>query len=400
VRKGVHFHDGSALTAQDVAYSIARNVQPNGQSPVVGLLGPYLSPKNITTPGAYTVKLQLHAPYGFLPLELGNRYMRVIKSGTTSFTKAIGTGPYKLKSFVPGQTLAVTRNASYWRTPPLLQGIVSENIPSSASLVEALLVGNVDAIESVDFSQVSQIRGSHGHKLIVLPDQYIPSIDFDVLVKPYNDPRVLEAIKLSVNRPQLINTVYQGLATVGYDVPVPSSDPYFGNLPKPEYNPQKAKQLLAAAGYASGLDVKLIVSPVGPSMVEFGEAIAAQLAAAGINMSIQTWPTGTFWNQVWLKAPACTPIYLRRPANEILTYIGSPHGAFNGTHWSNRTFDKELTAALRTASPGRQRADFRVAESIESKSGGNLMPVFAAELAASSTRVQVAPSRVQLLDFS
>src|SRR5215211_7123775 len=126
LRQGVTFHDGTPFTSKDAAYSIGRLLDEDIGSPLFSRLQPSLDPDGIAAPDEQTLVLTLKRPDSLIPLALGARHAMVVKDGTTEFSveTAIGTGPFKVKSFQPGQSWEVEKNASYWEKGlPYLDGI-------------------------------------------------------------------------------------------------------------------------------------------------------------------------------------------------------------------------------------------------------------------------------------
>jgi peptide/nickel transport system substrate-binding protein len=400
LRDGVKFHDDTPVTSQDVVYSIQRNLDPEGTSPVVGLLGPYLSADDVEAVDESTVRLTLSSPYAFIPVALGNRYMRVIKAGADNFDEPVGTGPYVFEAHTPGQSLSVVRNEDYWGETAQFARIDSENIPEASSRVAALMAGNADAVESIDYSQVPTVEDSDDHQLVVLENTYIPAVDLDLSVEPFDDPRVVKAIKLSLDREQLIETVFQGQGSVGYDTPVASSDPRFASdMPEPARDLEEARRLLAEAGYPDGFSHEFFVSPVGPSMLEFGVAVSEQLADAGIDFKVRQWPEATFWDNVWLSKSTSTPIYIRRHPDEILTYLATCEGPWNGTSWCDEDFDAAVEGARSILDEDAQNEEYAAAQRLHSEGGGHLMPAFTHLVAGASQDAPIGTSPISLIDF-
>jgi peptide/nickel transport system substrate-binding protein len=348
-----------------------------------------------------TVLLELSAPYAPLPVALGNRYMRVIKAGTTDFTDPVGTGPYMYEAHTPGQSFTATRNDDYWGTPAPYERIESQNVPDPSSRVEALMASEVDAVETISYAQIPTVEQSDAHELVLLDDQNIPAVDLDLTVEPFNDPRVVEAIKLALDRDQLIETVFNGYGNVGYDTPVPASDPRFPqDLAAPERDLERARDLLAEAGFPDGFETEFFVSEVGPSMREFGAAISQQLSEVGIDFTINQWPEATFWDNVWLSKSTSTPLYIRRHPDEILTYLATCEGPWNGTHWCNEEFDAAVEGARAELDAEAQKEFYATAITLSSQEDGHLIPVTAPLVAATADNAPLGTSVISLIDFA
>src|SRR2546429_4365897 len=169
LRKGVTFHDGSPLTAKDVAYSLRYEMRKEAATYTGSLLRPYLSPGKVRAIDRYTLRLDLDKKFVFVPNVLGIRYSIIFKEGTTDndFLKKtpVGTGPFIFKEFTPGQSFSAVRNPNYWdQGKPYLDEIRMTNIPEEASKFQALLANQADLLAYTDFALTAQLKGDSAHE--------------------------------------------------------------------------------------------------------------------------------------------------------------------------------------------------------------------------------------------
>jgi peptide/nickel transport system substrate-binding protein len=375
LRRGVTFHDGASLTIDDIVYSIQRNLDPKSTSAVAPVLSPYLKPVDVKAVDKSTVQLSLSSPYGFIPQYLGNPFMRVIKKDTTDFTNPVGTGPFVFKSWQPGQSFEATANRNYWGGAPKVD-ISIIGIPDDSARLAALMADDVDVLERLVHTQISTIQKDARFDLYVLKDTTLAVVDMDLKVAPFNDPRVVAALKAAVDREQIVRTAYYGQASIGYDHVIPSSDPMFDtSQPKPVRDVAKAKSLLSQAGHSSGLDLEFIVSPLPNSQLpEVAAALQQQWKEAGINVKLTQWPAATFYDNVWLKKPFYIYPLSRRLPDTTLGYTSITNGRWNATHYSNPEVDKAIEGARATANIDEQKRFYAKAQQLLAAGDGRVIP--------------------------
>lgn len=154
LREGVTWHDGSAFSSKDVVYTIKRWLAPDSGSHVAAFVAPYLDSAGVSAPDANTVVLKLKKPNGTLMQTFGNLpNSAVVKDGTKDFGKtAVGTGPYKLTGWSPGQGWKVVRNDAYWGGAPYLDGINATITPDQSAKVQTALAGSTDVTDPIPVS--------------------------------------------------------------------------------------------------------------------------------------------------------------------------------------------------------------------------------------------------------
>jgi peptide/nickel transport system substrate-binding protein len=398
LRKGVEFHDGSKFTAKDVLYSIRLMIGTGGKaeaSPLVKTLGKILQPDNVKALDDYTVRLTLNEPNVFLLLDLGSRFGCIVKEGFADFSgKAVGTGPFMLQEFTPGQSLTAVRNPHYWANGrPYLDKVVVTNIPDQASKVQTLLADQVDAIDNIDYALAGRLKSSSSHQPIPLNDADWQPVVMDPRKNPvFKDQRVIKAIKMAINRPELVKTVFAGFATVGNDTPIPSSDPYSAGLTPPLHDVAGARSLLKEAGYSKGLDLQeLTVAPLVGSMVNLAVAITQQLSEVGIRVNVKQAPVSTFWDQVWQHNAMYVSDFQRRHPDEIFNLLfvsskGSP-APWSETGLISPELDDAVRRARATTDFAKQKEAYVLVQKILTERDSHLVVAHDARIWGASRKV-------------
>jgi len=290
LRKGVKFHNGDPLTVKDIIFSFDRAREKNNtQKARLRLV------EKIEVIDDYHFKIHFKAPdVTFLPLQ-GNP-MIVSKSyydkvGEDNFKKEpVGTGPYKVVNYVPGEYIDIERFADYWGEKPPAEKVRFLFISEDMTRVSKLKAGEVDFIASVPYTAVPDLENTKGLKLVRSAGGHpTPLIQFATgnPKVPWHDQRVRLALAKAINYDAIIKNIlfdipqrYAVLAPyeIGYD---PDLKPY-------SYDPKKAKELLAEAGYPKGFDLKFYYLMTGraPMIRETVEAIGAYFGEIGVRTEL------------------------------------------------------------------------------------------------------------------
>jgi peptide/nickel transport system substrate-binding protein len=405
LRQGVEFHDGSTMTAKDVVYSLQKSMDPQSGTTFYAQLKDLLKPENITAVDDATVQFKLESPFVFFANPLGTRNARVVKDGATPEQLASapnGTGPFRYESFVAGETFAANRFENYWQEgKPYLDRIEIKNIPESASKLQALLTGDVDLIDNIEYASSKALEGTD-YEALPLKDGAWHGVICDVRVDPFTEPRVIKAMKMAFDRQQVADVVYAGFGSVAADSVIPLSDPYFpADLQPQQRDIDGAKALLAEAGYANGLEIPHpLLTVFGFGTNNLAAVLKEQLAEIGVTITIQE-AGPTFWDTVWMKQPFYIPDFNRRHPSEIFPLISITDAGQWMTHWSNPDFDAAVKAAAQTTDFDVQKENYGKAITLQSENDGILLPAYAPRLHAKAKTLQgVWPNFVSFFDFT
>ncbi len=294
LRKDVKFHNGDPFTARDVKFNFERVLNPDQKSPQ---RPKHISIKSVEVIDDYTVRFRTDKPYPVMLERLANFQMiseKYTKEKGDAYValNPVGTGPYKFVSWKKGQELVVEANEQYWKGAPPVKTLVWRTIPETTTQIAELLAGGVDFIESVPPDQIDLINNSGVARVVEVRVLPVAFIKLDGAGRggpnPFQDKRVRQAINYAANIDGYIKHIMKGRAVriatwaspyaFGYD---PSIKPY-------PYDPEKAKKLLAEAGYPNGFEVRHVNSHQRiPGQRQFIEALQQDLAKVGIRMKIQ-----------------------------------------------------------------------------------------------------------------
>ena len=278
LRQGVKFHDGSDFTAEDVAATLRR--VPTVQS--ASSFAVYTrSIADVEVVDAHTIRLKTSSPYPLLPNDLAQIFIisrgigdNVPSSEFNSGRAVIGTGPFRFVSYDPNNRVEMTRNDAYWGTKPHWDRVNYRIITNSGARVAALLSGDVALIDNVPTADVARMRGDNrvalaegnSVRLIFLGLDTFRDVDTpdvrgpngEALPKnPLQDRRVREALSIAINRPAIVQRVMENVALAANQFMPPGAFGYNPAIPEIRFDPERAKRLLAEAGYPNGLSITL-----------------------------------------------------------------------------------------------------------------------------------------------
>ncbi len=299
IRKGVKFHNGTELTAEDVKASYNRILDPDLGSPQASRLQKI---EGMEVTGKHEIQITLASKFApFLNKVSGPGRAIIPKSiaeGSESLKKkVIGTGPFTLSNWVPGEEISLKRNEEYWMEGlPYLDGVSFKIIPEPATRRAALQSGDIHVIPSAESTSVKVLEGASKVKVISTQELAYSLIGFNLDREPLTDPKVRRAISYATDREEIINAVYNGMATLGTPLP-PALNEWHVDASKLDtygQNYQKAKDLLKEAGYEGGVKFSVTVSPTLQTALQIAQVLQQQLKPAGINMELNTVEWGSF----------------------------------------------------------------------------------------------------------
>lgn len=286
LRQGVTFHNGDPFTADDVKFTIERALDPKSKSSQKAFYSPI---KTIDVIDGATVHITTNGPAATLPPRLTLFPMLpksyVTQQGDAAFANhPVGTGPYAFKDYLQDSHLTLDAYAKYWGAQPAFASTVFNFIPSDATRVAALRSGSVDVVVNLPPDSVQSLKDSGSVHAAQTPVDRTMFLYIDTVHGgPLTDGRVRQALNYGIDRATIVKAIL-----VGAGVPVASTIPpsFFGyddSVQPYPYDPKKAKQLLAEAGYSSGFSVTLRhTNGFYPKDTEAAQAIAGQLANIGI----------------------------------------------------------------------------------------------------------------------
>lgn len=390
LRKDVEWHDGSKFTADDVVYSMQRHIGKDSPSKAKVLVGSVSEWVKIDD---HTVKAVMNAPDAELPIVLGTFHFRVVKNGTTDFSKGIGTGPFTLKEFKPGIRSVHTRNDNYWNSDhagPYLDQVEAFAITEDVARVSALLSGDVHAISSVDPKSYDQITGANGVELLALTSGRYPTISCMLDRDPGNNPDFVSGLKHLQRRDRILKVIQKKVGSLGNDQPI---GPAYGadwckeaNDPPRAYDPDKAKFHLKKSGVSGA---ELHVAEVGPGLTDMCLLLQRECAKVGFDLKLKKVPNDGYWGAIWMKQPLNVSNWNMRPsANIMMTLAYKSDAPWNETQWKSERFDKLLAMGKAELDPKKRYEINCEAQKLCSAESGSLIATHSAYVDGISSKLK------------
>jgi peptide/nickel transport system substrate-binding protein len=383
LRPGITFHDGKPLTAEDVIFTLRRIISGKltGSTP----LGP-IDVKGLKALDSRTVQVPMTSPYGSFLDQLSYWYYLYIVPTGFNPSQPNGTGPFKYQSFTPGQRSVFTRNENYWKPGlPYVDTLTIIDFSDSASLQNALVTGVIHGAGALEGPQMAALASSGNVRTVKSATGAITPFTMRVDQAPFNDVNVRQAMRLLVDRQQLINSALDGDGVVGFDVSSPYDPNYDTSLHRVQDIAQ-AKSLLKKAGQEN-LTVQLVTSPVATGTVSMATVLQQQARAAGVTINLKQVDPTTFFGPNYLHWTFSQDFYNYSPYLAQVAQSLLPTSPFNETHWSLSRYVSLYQQANATANPGLRRELEHEMQMIDFNEGGYIIPAFIDALDAYSTKI-------------
>jgi peptide/nickel transport system substrate-binding protein len=353
LRKGVKFHNGEDFDAEAVKFSIERVLNPDQKA---RWRWAFADIERVEVVDPLTVRIVTKVPFPTLVTNLAfcmpivpPKYVRE-KGDTHVATNPVGTGPFKFVRWRKDDALVLEANEGYWRGAPKIKTLIFRPIPDESTRVAALSAGEIDIARGVPPSLVKQIADNPRTRIARVPSALNIHVILDTLKEgPLRDRRVRQAINYGVDKEGIIKSILEGN---GGAVGGPLTPVMFGFAPdvKPyPYDPERAKRLLAEAGFAQGMSLTLN-SPNGRYLKdkEVNEAIAGQLSRIGVRTQVAVHEWGTYVSK-W--PDGLVPMYMigwagTWDADGIMFPLLRTGQRFS--RWSHPEFDALIDKARRT----------------------------------------------------
>jgi peptide/nickel transport system substrate-binding protein len=362
LRKGVRFHDGREMDAEDVKYTYERVRDPK-VSPGANDL---TFVKQIDTVDKHTVRFVLSGPAATFLVNLGGKYNGVIPKdsagdGKALLTKAIGTGPFMVDEFDPSRRWALKRNPTYWGPQkPLLDGIVYQAIPDESSIVAGLRTGQVQFAEFSSGLSFQVAKGIGTIDAVQAPSTRWVVLDLAGDQEPTSKPEVRQAIALALDRAAILQIAGSGLGQrLGV---LPLGLRYWAvpwaELPNQQRDVARAKALLQQAGYSGRVAMKIRNIVGFPALAAALPVIVENLKEAGIDVTVET-VDGGVWIKDWV-VPQSPPTMNEwggfvDPDQAFHRHFHSAPGGKDFRRWKNAKADELLDSGRTTLDRARRK---------------------------------------------
>ena len=406
LRSDIKWQDGTPFTADDIVFSFQRARSVPGT--VASYAGALRTVESTTAKDAHTVIVKTNTPNPMLPLDIASIYIVSKHVGEKSKTEdynagraVVGTGPYKLVSYTPGDRSVFETSPSYRGPKPLWDKVTYRFINIGAARTAALLSGDVDVIDKVAVTDVEKLRKTPsvsvytypGLRVLLLqpshragPNEFITDNAGKPLANnPLQDVRVRQALSVAINRKAIVDRVLQGTVTEANQWMPKGTFGYNPEVKDIAYNPEQAKKLLADAGFPHGFKISIHVPgdryPQAPETVQ---AVAQFWTRIGVKTNVEVVPWSVYSGRATKNEFAVSVIAWGNGTGEagygLLQTLATNdpkrgRGANNWGRYSHESVDKALDAATVEFDARRREAMFRHAAKLVTDDVGHI-PLF------------------------
>ena len=372
LRRGVKFHNGKTMTADDVVASFRQYLSEKTSQLLSAIPNSLLDASGVVKTGPYTVQFRLKQPNNALPnLVSQTTYQAIIqpaaiaaKPGSWVASGMIGTGAFRLKSYTPNRRAELVRFPKYWGGNPPLDGAILTFYEGTAPQVLALRAGQLDLCMQLSPQETRSFSNSSRFKVFSAPTSAHRMFGLRTDRDPFKDARVRRAVALTLNRPDLIQRLLLGAGTLGNDSPFwskfPSTDP---SIKQRKQNLELARALLQAAGQPNPKFT--ITTWRFADLPDYAAAIQAASRQVGMDIDLEVMSADDYYGggadyyatTPWINRPATITEYgARGVPNLFMTAAYQSDGIWNAAHYKNAAFDAAAKSYLGAADLPAQRA--------------------------------------------
>jgi peptide/nickel transport system substrate-binding protein len=391
LRQGARFHHGTELTAEDLVYTVKRWLDPAVGSGLKNLFGHVAE---VSPVSKYVARFELTRKdpdflLKFLDFSAAILAHDFDNEGLGN-TKPSGTGPFRVLEHTPNQRMILEKNPEYFIPGlPKVDRFEVHFIKEVQAQLMALEAGNIDMIRWVSFDQLVQYQNHPKIDLITVPLANLCPISFDTTVKPFDDPRVMRALRLVVDRKQIMETVAYGYGFLSNDDYIWPASQWWTKTPERGRDLDEAKRLLAEAGLKDGLSVEIHCSSNRPPTLEMVLAYKDMARPAGIEVEVKSLAQDIYLAQSWLKVPAqCSSWGHRENPLDLLNVLLRSDASWNECKYANPKLDALLDQVGEELDPVKRKEGFSLIQTLLADEGPGVLPFFYNGFGATSKRIK------------
>ena len=394
LRQGVTFHNGKSFGADDVIESLQMHVGEDSKSAAKPIVENVAEMNKL---GDYQVELVLNAANADFPYLMSDYHLLMYPAGQIdeAIQNGIGTGLYEAQSFDPGVRMVATRVADHYKgdSAGFFDEIEFIAINDNTARMNALLTGQVDAINRIDFKTESLLRANPNVRIQEVTGNQHYTFPMLTNNAPYNDVNVRKALKYGINRQEMVDKILLGHGQVANDSPVGTASQYYNaDMEQLSYDPDQANFYLREAGMDS-LNIDLSASDAAfEGAVDAAQLFQASASAAGITINVVQEPADGYWSNVWLKKPFCASYWSGRATEDWMFSSAYEEGVpWNDSEWGrddSARFQELLIEGRAELDSDRRREIYFEMQQILRDEGGVLIPMFANYVEAVNVNIQ------------
>ncbi len=385
IKPGLEFHHGKTITADDMVFSVLRLTDPKLASPYAALVGA-IDRNRVRKLDERTIEIGFKEGQGFVPLdETLISFGGIVPTDYDPITNPVGSGPFRLKSFVPGQRSLYTRFENYFKPgQPYVDELEIIEFNDQISRTAALRAGQIDLASGVLAEHSGLIQADSRLQLFSSPTTAFTGFNLNISRPEFQDVRVREAFRLFANREELVARALNGHGRIANDLYSPHDPTYNHDIAQRPYDPERARWLLREAGQ-EGLKVELTTTP--GAGVSAGLVLAQQARAVGVEINVKQVDTSIFngpQRESWALSTGSTPA---RGFLASALHNDAPNAIYNRTQFRDARFSELFYAALTEPDVEKRKVYVHEAQTIQHERGGLVIWGFTDVLDAATRRL-------------
>jgi len=371
LRKGVKFHNGRELVADDVKYSLERVMDPKTASPGKSYLSLVTGVEVLDT---YTVKLTLSAPLASLLDSLTSNNLAIVPKEAVEANGnlqkvAVGTGPFMLQEWVADNSMTLVKNPEYFVTgTPLVDKVIFRIIPEAASLLAGVRSGDLDIATINDGATIRQAKKTNDVVVMSKPGINVRTFGFNNTRAPFDDVRVRQAVALAIDRNEIIAMAEFGMGTPSGPIPVAATDWALplDKLPMNTPSYEEAKALLKEAGYPNGFSFNIVCSATYEGGLDVAQVIQSELKNIGVTANLEVVEWGVYIDR-WVKRDFDSMVEIRGGSGEpdrFLYRTIHSTGGVNNFLFKDAETDRLLDLGRSQTVPAERKATYNALQKV------------------------------------
>jgi peptide/nickel transport system substrate-binding protein len=392
LRRGVEFHNGKTLDAEDVIYSIRHHMGPDSKSAAKGLVDQI---DDIRADGKNRVIFTLKGGNADFPYIMNDYHLTIVPAGTTGnqWEKGIGTGGYTLAEWEPGVRTFLKRNPNYFKQGRAhFDEVEILGINDVNARTNALKTGRIDYMNQAELKTVHLLKRMPGIEIMQIDGGFHFTLPMLTDISPFDQNHARLALKHAIDREAIVKQVLRGYGTVGNDHPIQKNHPFFAaDIPQRQYDPDKAKFYLKKAGLTDQT-FPLHTSDLNTIYLDMATLFKEHARKAGLKIQLIKEPADGYWSNVWTKKPFCNSHWGARPTADMMFSLAyTSQAKWNETHLKSARLDELVKIARAELNQAKRQEAYTECQQLIRDEGGTIVPCFKDYVEAASTKVQHGP---------
>jgi len=390
LRPGVTFHNGMSFGADDVIASLNMHTEEGSKSAAQPIVSAIMEMNKLSD---MQIEFVLEAGNADFPYLLSDYHLLIYPAGIIeeAIANGIGTGLYEAVAFDPGVRFVGKRVDSHYKgdTAGFFDEIEYIAINDNTARMNALITGQVDAINRIDFKTESLLNAAPHLTIQEVTGNQHYTFPMLTNAAPFDDVHVRKALKYGVNRQEMVDKILLGHGKVGNDSPIGPANPYYAaDMEQLAYDPDKARFHMEQAGLTS-IDIVLSAANAAfEGAVDAAQLYQASAASSGININVIQEPNDGYWSNVWLKKPFSAAYWSGRATEDWMFSTAYETGVpWNDSQWDHPRFQELLYSARAELDSDKRREQYGEMQMILRDEGGVIIPMFANFVQAHNTRL-------------